>query len=216
MKYKNILFDLDGTLTDSGPGIRNAVQHALKKYGIEENDENNLNRFIGPPLYDSFMRFYGISAEEAAKGENYFREYYRDIGIYENSVYDGIIECLGNLKDSGIKLYIATSKPDFMAERVLSHFDLGKYFTRMCGADIEHGRCSKKDVISMLLAEYPEITSENTVMVGDREHDILGAAQFGIKGIGVLWGYGSEEEFKNSGAIHTVKTPMELFEYLAD
>lgn len=216
MKYKHILFDLDGTLTDSGPGIRNAVRHALKKYGIEENDEQNLNRFIGPPLYDSFIRFYGISPEEAAKGENYFREYYREIGIFENSVYDGVEDCLKALNECGVKLYIATSKPDFMAEKVLSHFDLAKYFTRVCGADIENGISAKKDVLAMLFEKHPEITPENSVMVGDREHDIFGAAHFCIKGIGVLWGYGSLEEFAAAHAHHTVKTPSELFEYITE
>ena len=214
MKYKNILFDLDGTLTDSGPGIRNAVRHALKKYGIEENDTEKLNRFIGPPLYDSFMRFYGISEAEAAKGENYFREYYRDIGIFENSVYDGVTDCLEKLQNGGVKLYIATSKPDFMAERVLSHFDLKKYFTDVCGADIENGRCSKKDVLALLLKNNPEITSENAVMVGDREHDILGAQPFGMKGIGVLWGYGSKEELESAGAHFLAETPDKLYKFI--
>ncbi|MBE6623345.1 MAG: HAD family hydrolase [Ruminococcaceae bacterium] len=214
MKYQHIIFDLDGTLTDSGPGIRNAVRHALKKYGIEENDTEKLNRFIGPPLYDSFMRFYGISEKEAAKGENYFREYYRDTGIFENSVYDGIINCLETLNESGVKLYIATSKPDFMAERVLCHFDLKKYFTDVCGADIENGRCSKKDVLALLLNNNPEINCENAVMVGDREHDIFGAENFGIKGIGVLWGYGSEKELKDAGAAFISETPEKLYKYI--
>jgi phosphoglycolate phosphatase len=214
MKYQHILFDLDGTLTDSGPGIRNAVRHALKRYGIKENDENNLNRFIGPPLYDSFIRFYGIDEKEAEKGENYFREYYRDIGIFENSVYDGIEKCLKDLIGGGAKLYIATSKPDFMAEKVLSHFDLKKYFTAVAGADIENGRRTKSAVLEMLLSDHPEINSENAVMVGDREHDIFGASNFGIKGIGVLWGYGSKAELENSGADFIANTPQELSDHI--
>lgn len=214
MKYKHIIFDLDGTLTDSGPGIRNAVRHALKKYGIEENDKSKLNRFIGPPLHDSFTRFYGICPEEAEKGENYFREYYRDIGIFENSVYDGITDCLENLKKAGAKLYIATSKPDFMAEKVLSHFDLKKYFTSVCGADVENGIRTKTAVLGLLLKEHPGINGDVAVMVGDREHDIFGAADFDIKGIGVLWGYGSEQELEGAGASFVAKTPDDLCEYI--
>ena len=210
MKYKNIFFDLDGTLTDSGPGIRNAVKHALLKYGIEENDKNNLNRFIGPPLYDSFMRYYGISEADARLGEGYFREYYSDKGIFENSVYDGIPECLSALKSAGLSLYIATSKPDFMAKRVLSHFALDGFFESIGGARIEEGICAKKDVIAGLFAENPALSPENTVMVGDREHDVLGALAFGMESIGVLWGYGSENEFRSCGANFIVETPEKL------
>lgn len=214
MKYKSVLFDLDGTLTDSGPGIRHAVQHALKKFGIEENDASALNRFIGPPLYDSFMRFYGIPQEKAKFGEEYFREYYRDKGIYENSVYDGITECLERLKFGGAALFIATSKPDFMAKQVVSHFGIDKYFECISGADIEHGICAKSDVISRLLESRGDISADSCVMVGDREHDVLGAASFGIPCIGVLWGYGSVEEFRKSGAACIVNTPQELAEYI--
>ncbi len=214
MQYKNILFDLDGTLTDSGPGIRNAVRHALRRFGIEENEKEKLDRFIGPPLYDSFVRFYGIEPEKAKNGEEYFREYYRDTGIFENSVYDGITECLFVLKNSGLSLYIATSKPDFMAEKVVEHFDIKKYFDGIFGAKPDMSISSKKDVISLLRNAHPEITPENSVMIGDREHDVLGAHAHGIDCIGVLWGYGSEEEFSQCGAMHTVKTPGELSHYL--
>lgn len=216
MKYKSILFDLDGTLTDSGPGIRNAVQHALKKYGICETDTAALNRFIGPPLYDSFIRFYGIPQDQAKLGEDYFREYYRDKGIFENSVYDGIPQCLEKLKNSGFLLFIATSKPDFMAEKVVNHFGIKKYFDAISGADIEHGITSKKDVIKLLFERRSDVQPSDCVMVGDREHDVIGAAHFGIPCVGVLWGYGSEDEFRNSGAEHTVKTPDELAQYFID
>ncbi len=214
MQYKNILFDLDGTLTDSGPGIRNAVRHALRRFGIEENEKEKLDRFIGPPLYDSFVRFYGIEPEKAKNGEEYFREYYRDTGIFENSVYDGIPECLSALKNSGLSLYIATSKPDFMAEKVVEYFDIKKYFDGIFGAKPDMSISSKKDVITLLRNAHPEITPENSVMVGDREHDALGARAHGIGCIGVLWGYGSEEEFLQCGTMHTVKTPKELSRYL--
>ena len=214
MQYKNILFDLDGTLTDSGPGIRNAVRHALMRFGIEENDDEKLNRFIGPPLYDSFQRFYGIDAETAKNGETYFREYYRHKGIYENSLYDGVTECLKSLKDHGLHLYIATSKPDFMAEIVVKHFDIEKYFDGLFGAKPDMSISSKKDVITLLRTAHPEITPENSLMVGDREHDVFGAKPHGIKCVGVLWGYGSKSELEQSGAIATVDSPCALAEYL--
>ncbi len=214
MKYKNILFDLDGTLTDSGPGIRNAVRHALCRFGIEENNKEKLDRFIGPPLYDSFQRFYGIDPETAKNGENFFREYYRDKGIFENSLYDGIVECLSSLKKGGLYLYIATSKPDFMAEKVLEHFDIRKYFDAVFGAKPDMSVSSKKDVISLLRNAHPEISHENSVMVGDREHDVLGARAHSIGCVGVLWGYGSREEFALCNTLHTVNTPKELSEFL--
>lgn len=215
MKYKNIIFDLDGTLTDSGPGIRNAVRHALYRFGFEENDTAKLNRFIGPPLYDSFIRFYNIDPVEAHKGENYFREYYRDKGIYENSLYDGIKECLGQLCDMGVKLYIGTSKPDFMAEIVVNHFDIKKYFKGVYGAKIEEGLYAKADVLKKLFAENPDVLKADTVMVGDREHDILGAKAVGISSVGVLWGYGSRDEFLSADADYVVNTPTELSELIS-
>ena len=214
MRYENIIFDLDGTLTDSGPGIRHAVRHALKRFGIEEDDEAKLNRFIGPVLYDSFQKFYGIDAETAKNGEEYFREYYRDKGIFENSLYDGITEMLEALKTGGAKLFIATSKPDFMALRVIEHFDIAKYFDCVCGAKPDMSISSKKDVISLLKNACPHITAQNSVMVGDREHDVSGAAHHGIPCIGVLWGYGSETELAQGGAKHLVSTPFELSELI--
>ena len=214
MQYKNILFDLDGTLTDSGPGIRNAARHALFRFGIEENEKEKLDRFIGPPLYDSFQRFYGIDAITAKNGENYFREYYKDKGIFENSLYDGIDECLSLLKNGRFNLYIATSKPDFMAETVARHFDIAKYFDGIFGAKPDMSISSKKDVISLLRDAHPEISPENSIMVGDREHDVLGACAHGIKCVGVLWGYGSKKELEESGAVCTVENPQELYRYL--
>lgn len=214
MKYKNILFDLDGTLTDSGPGIRNAVHHALHRFGIEENDTAKLNRFIGPPLYDSFVRYYNIDPVEAHKGENYFREYYRDKGIYENSLYDGIKDCLERLCGIGADLYIATSKPDFMAETVLVYFDIKKYFKGVYGARIEEGLYAKTDVLKKLFSENPAVSKESSVMVGDREHDVLGAKSVGISSAGVLWGYGSREELCCAGADFVIATPRELLQII--
>lgn len=210
MKYKSILFDLDGTLTDSGPGIRSGVRHALKRFGIEENNLERLNRFIGPPLYDSFMRFYNIPPEEAKKGEMYFREYYSDKGIYENSLYDGVSDTLKRLNDAEKRLYIATSKPEFMARRVAEYFGIDKYFTAICGSFTDGTGSTKKEVIERLFENCPEISAQSVIMVGDRKHDIDGAAACGIPCAAVLWGYGSKEEFEEHGASYIVKTPAEL------
>ncbi len=214
MKYRHILFDLDGTLTDSGPGIRNAVKHALMRFGIQENDEKNLNRFIGPVLSDSFRRFYNVSEDQLKYSESYFREYYSDKGIYENSVYDGVPECLELLKKEGFFLSVATSKPEFMAKTVLCHFGLDKYFDIVVGADREVKNLSKKEDIITVVISRSGIPKEESVMVGDRHVDAQGAHLCGIDCIGVLWGYGSPEEFCVESVVKTVKTPRELFEYI--
>lgn len=214
MKFKNIIFDLDGTLTDSGPGIRNAVRHALFRFGIKEDDPVKLNRFIGPPLFDSFIRFYNIDSVEAHKGENYFREYYRDKGIYENSLYDGIKDMLCSLCERGANLYIATSKPDFMAEIVVNHFDIKKYFKCICGAKIEEGLYAKTDILNKLFDENPEISKSSSLMVGDREHDVFGAKSVGISSSGVLWGYGSRKELNDAGADFVFENPKGLCDFI--
>jgi len=137
MHYTHLFFDLDGTLTESGPGITNCVKYALEKFGINENDEGNLKRFIGPPLVDSFMTFYGFSESDAREAMRLYRERFGTIGIFENSVYEGIPETLAKLKDSGKKLYVATSKPEIYVPRILDHFDLSKYFEDAEGSDIK-------------------------------------------------------------------------------
>ena len=205
-----ILFDLDGTLTDSGPGIRNGVRYTLRRYGIEEPDDEKLNRFIGPPLPDSFRRFYGIDEPDDLVLENCFREYYSEKGIYENTVYEGIPDCLKTLREQGLSLYLATSKPQFMAERVLAHFKLTDSFNGLCGAARDLKLSSKAAVIRQLLKQCPEIDPAFAVMVGDRNYDVLGAAQLSMECVGVLWGYGSREELEKAGAAALVRTPEEL------
>ena len=214
MKYKNIIFDLDGTLTDSGPGIRNGVSHALKRFGIGPKDTAFLNKFIGPPLFDSFVNFCGIPPEEAVKGEAFFREYYQDKGIFENSLYDGIYSSLEKLYGAGLSLYIATSKPEFMAVTVAEHFGIKKFFRDIRGSVPEDGLSDKKDVIAQLLISHPEILKNNSVMVGDRKHDILGAKAHNIPCITVLWGYGSQQEFLKYGSLFSVDSPDNLAKVL--
>ena len=210
MTYKCFLFDLDGTLTDPGVGITNSVMHALEKFGIRVNDRSELYPFIGPPLDDSFKRFFGFDDEQAQKGIEYYREYFRDIGIFENKVYEGIPEMLGELKDRGIKVCLATSKPHEFAVRILERFELARFFDITGGATMD-GRISKKaDVIKHVLEEAQITDTEKVLMIGDRFHDIEGAKANGLHSCGVLWGYGSREELCGAGADHIVSVPSEL------
>ena len=210
MTYNCFLFDLDGTLTDPGIGITNSVMHALEKFDIRVNDRSELYPFIGPPLDDSFKRFFGFSDEQAQKGIEYYREYFRDKGIFENTVYDGIPEMLKELKDRGIKICLATSKPHEFAVRILEHFDLDRYFDVTGGATMD-GKISKKaDVIKHVLDEAGISGTGSVLMIGDRFHDIEGAKANGLRSCGVLWGYGSREELSGAGAEHIVSVPSEL------
>lgn len=213
MGRKNIiLFDLDGTLTDPMEGITKAVQHALKKQGIIEENLWNLTKFIGPPLKESFMKFYGMSEEEAKKAVEDYREYFSPIGIFENVVYDGMEEMLAKLKEEGMTLCVATSKPEEFAKRILEHFQLEKYFSFVGGARMD-GRTNKAEVIAYVLSEM-KAEKKRTVMVGDREHDILGAKKNGIESIGVLYGYGDKEELQNAGANLIARDVAELKDFL--
>lgn len=210
MRYKYCLFDLDGTLTDPAIGITNSVMHALEKYDIHVEDRSELYPFIGPPLDYSFKTFYGFSEEQAVQAIKYYREYFSVAGLYENKVYDGIPEMLGELKGKGVKIALATSKPYEFSIKILKHFDLYKYFD-FFGAATMDGRISKKeDVISNLLNEMGAPDKDEILMVGDRYHDIEGAKANGLKSAGVLWGYGSKDELQNAGAEYILSGPSEI------
>lgn len=211
--YKTILFDLDGTLTDPGLGITNSVAYALKKYGIEVENRQSLYSFIGPPLNDSFKKYYGFSDEKAMEAIWCYREYFADKGLYENEVYEGVEQLLGKIKESGRKIVLATSKPEQFAERILEHFDLIKYFDVVAGASMDEKRNKKGDVIKYAM-EKGDFTSDGAVMIGDREHDVFGAAENGIDTIGVLYGYGSREELEKAGAMHIAQTVEDIFALL--
>ena len=213
--YKYILFDLDGTLTDPGLGITNAVMYALKKFNIEVPERSELYKFIGPPLLESFEKFYGMSSEESQMALQYYREYFKPYGLYENTVYDGIEELLAELKAQGKQLILATSKPEPFAIEILRHFKLDKYFGFIAGATMDEKRVRKADVIAYAL-ESCEITDlSSAIMIGDREHDVLGAKEVGLASIGVLYGYGNLEELKNAGATYIVENPMNVLGVLA-
>ncbi len=211
--FNTVLFDLDGTLTDPGRGITNSVAYSLKKFGIEVEDKKELYKFIGPPLYDSFMKYYGFSKEKAETAVSYFREYFRDTGIFENEVYDGIPNLLEEIKNSGRKIILATSKPEEFAKRILSHFSLDKYFEFVAGATMDSSRVEKGDVIAYALKESG-YSSENAVMIGDKMHDILGAKENELASIGVLFGYGSRDELENAGADFIAETVDDIIKFI--
>lgn len=214
MKY--LFFDLDGTLTDPFLGITNSIIYSLGKMGREAPPREALARFIGPPLRTGYKEFLGMTDEEAERGVVYYREYYSAGGLLENTLYNGIEELLRKLKDAGFCLCVATSKPEEFAVRILEHFDIAKYFTHICGASLDSTRTTKTAVIEYLLSKLEEDgTDDNeirrtSVMIGDRHHDIDGAKDTGISSIGILWGYGSEEELRGAGADHIAADAAEL------
>lgn len=209
--YDVILFDLDGTLTDSGLGITNSVAYSLKKFGIEIDDRTELYKFIGPPLRESFEKYYGFSPEEARKAVEYYREYYTDKGLFENTVYEGIEELLKEIRDSGKRAIVATSKPEVFAKRILEHFGLAKYFAYIVGANLDETRTKKDEVIAHVLESCEIPDRSKVLMVGDREHDILGAKKMGLDSLGVLFGYGDYEELKRAGATYIAETVRDIY-----
>ena len=211
--FDTILFDLDGTLTDSGLGITKAVQYALGQMGYEVPPRESLFTFIGPPLHKSFQRQYGMDEATAVEAVRQFRVYYNQMGgILENEVYAGVRELLRDLKQAGKRLMIATSKPQAAAELVMHHFGLDEYVPEIIGGT-DDTRNTKGKVIAYALKEYG-VDPETAVMVGDREHDIQGAAENGIPAIGITWGYGDRAELEGAGAKAVFDTPEETVQYI--
>lgn len=208
-----ILFDLDGTLTDPGVGITNSVAYALSKFGIEVSDRKELYSFIGPPLFDSFTEQYGFTPDNANRAVAYYREYFAPKGLYENEVYEGTPEMLKNLKESGKKIILATSKPEKFAIEILRHFGLDVYFDHICGATMDATR-NKKDAVIKYALEVSGADPEFAVMVGDRSYDILGGKKFGLYTVGVTYGYGSPEELTAAGADKIAHSVPELLKIL--
>ena len=214
MNYKYILFDLDGTLTDPKLGITKSVAYALKSYGIQVDDLDSLLKFIGPPLKDSFVKYYGFSEEQGAEAVEKYREYFKPYGIYENKVYDGVENMLAELVKCGKKVILATSKPTVFANMILEYFHLDKYFTCAVGSELDGSRVKKGEVITEALRQAGVTDKSLAVMIGDREHDILGAKENGIDSIGVLYGYGDRDEHEAAGAGMIVESIEELLQYL--
>ena len=209
-----ILFDLDGTLTDSKTGIVKSAQYALESFGIKIENTDDLTSFIGPPIRQSFKEFYGFDDINVERAVEKFRERYFSIGVYENEMYEGIDVLLHKLKDNGKTLFVATSKVTTLANIVLSHFKIDNYFTFVSGAEMNGNRSEKAEVIEYALEQNNITDLISCLMIGDRKHDILGAKNVGIKSIGVLYGYGGFDELSNAGADFIVKDVGELSELL--
>ena len=208
MKQKHILFDLDGTIVRSDLGITKGVQKSLEHFGIYE-ELDDLKKFVGPPMVESYTNFYGFSLEQYKEALDVFHDYYRTVGIFECELYDGIEEILDSLSKE-YKLYLATSKPEREARRVIEHFGLDKYFTFVGGSDGDFNtkRATKTAVIEYVLETNKIMDRGFAIMVGDKSHDIVGAGNAGLKSIGVLYGYGGLEEFE--GANYIVKNVEDL------
>lgn len=196
---ETVLFDLDGTLTEPDEGILNSVIYALDKFSIKVEDRRELYCFIGPPLVDSFKGVFCFSEEQAVLAVKYYREYFSEKGIFENRLYDGVKEMLLNLKKSGKKIVLATSKPEEFAIKILKFFQIYEFFDYVCGATMDETRNDKVDVIAYIVENY-EFDIKKAVMVGDRKYDITGAHENGIKAIGVLYGYGERQELLDAKA----------------
>lgn len=218
MRYKNILFDLDGTITEPREGIINSMLYALEKYGIQIEDKTTLYKFIGPPLRDSFRELCGFDDAKTEEAVRYYREYYSVHGVLGNDIMPGMEEALARLKAAGCHLYVATSKPEKFAKQILEHLNLADYFDMIAGSLMDGSRDKKELVIGYLL-EQAGIGTEgqalkDTVMVGDRCFDIIGARHFGMDNIGVTFGYGDREEFLACGAMRIADTAEEMTEYI--
>lgn len=213
-RYNYILFDLDGTLTDSAEGIINSVLYALEKKGIKETNRQKLTAFVGPPLIDSFMKYYGMTKDEAEEMVVKYREYFREYGWKENAVYEGVVEMLEKLQATGKHLFVATSKPEVFAKKILEYFDLAKYFEYIGGSTFDGSISSKDQVIAYVLDCIGREHMEEMVMVGDREHDVLGAKKNHLPCVGVLYGYGDRTELEEAGADIICESALQLPECL--
>ena len=208
--YSIILFDLDGTLTDSSQGIINSIIYALEKYDINDYDMPLLRKFLGPPLHESFEKFMGFDKEKSLQAVKLYREYFSSKGLLENEVYGGVNDLLQNLKENGKTLIVATSKPQQFTDKIMEHFDLAKYFDFIAGSNMDTTRSKKAEVIEYALSECSIKDKSKVVMIGDRAEDMVGAQSVGIDSIGVEYGYGTFDELKNAGATYIVKTVDEL------
>jgi len=213
-KYKIILFDLDGTLSDPKVGITKSVQYALQKMVIIEPDVDKLECFIGPPLQVSFAEHYNFDEVSIQKAVEFYRERFKEKGMFENELYPNIPSLLESLKEQQFILVVATSKPTVFAEKILNYFNIDQYFDFVVGSNLDGTRTSKTEIIQNIIEKYDEYNFDNFIMIGDRKHDIIGANNIGIDSIGVTFGYGSVEELNNSNPTYIVNDVNELKEIL--
>jgi phosphoglycolate phosphatase len=210
MKYYDVfLFDLDGTLTDPKVGIGNSILYALNELGIIATEAEHLEDFIGPPLMESFKRYYGFSDEKARRAVGYYREYFSNKGIFENKIHVGVIDLLSKLDELGCHLVLATSKPTVFAERILEHFKVHQYFDLVVGSNMDLTRASKKEVIGEVLRVIPS-AERSKVMIGDHVDDIMAAKEHMLDSVAVCYGYSSESELSEIEPTHIVRTVGDL------
>ena len=208
---KYLLFDLDGTLTDPGVGITNAVRYALEKFGVHPASREELYPYIGPPLIESFQRYQGMTPDRAKQALADYREYFSATGIFENELYPGIADVLSRLRGAGYTLIVATSKPEEFTHRILEHFGLSQYFDFVGGNTLDESRPTKESVIAYIREQYPEMREDTAWMIGDRRYDVEGAHACGLPAIGVTYGYGSREELIQAGAEALATDPEDLY-----
>lgn len=208
---RTILFDLDGTLTDSGEGIINCATLALNHFGLPVPDRETMRVFVGPPLDETFIKF-GVPADKTDEAIAVYRSRYTTVGKFENKPYPGVEQLLQNLKRQGHRLFVATSKPEGMSVEILEKFGLAKYFGKICGATLDGSRSKKADIITYLLERSGG--TENAIMVGDTAYDVIGAKAHGMPAIGVSWGYGKVEDMESAGALVIAHSMEELYDIL--
>lgn len=212
--YKAIFFDLDGTLTESGEGITKSVQYALEKIGKPEEDLEKLKVFVGPPLMEQFMKYAGVDEATGRKAVEFYRERYEVKGIYENHSYEGVEEMLQELKRKGYILAVASSKPEYYVTQILDYFKLSSYFDVVVGSEMNGARTSKSEVIEEALKRINMSDKRNEVlMVGDKEHDVLGARAAGLDCVAVAYGYGTQEELTEANPLKIVDSVDELLHF---
>lgn len=213
-KYNIILFDLDGTLSDPEIGITKSVQYALHKLGIEESDSDKLKSFIGPPLQDSFATYYNFNEEDTQQAIEFYRERFIKKGMYENELYSDIPALLKGLKQEGFILVVATSKPTVFAEEILQYFKIDHFFEYIVGSNLDGTRTAKTEIIQYILEQYKTRELKEFIMIGDREHDLIGANNSGIDAIGVTYGFGSYEELEACQPKYIVSNVKQLTDIL--
>ena len=211
MNKQYILFDLDGTITDSALGITNSVCYALQELNEKPLSQKTLRRFIGPPLLDAFMEYCGMDKDKAAKAVAKYRERYKDIGIFECNVYSGIPEVLKALNDANKSVILATAKPIEFAKRIIEHFGLSEYFSDMVGANFSGNLIHKHEIIAEVIKRFNITDRASAIMIGDREQDISGAKMFSLESIGVRYGFAEENELEDAGADYIAETPCLSF-----
>lgn len=214
MSFDLALIDLDGTVTDSAPGIVSSIEHAYDTLGVPRPSDEDLRRFVGPPIEENVLR-HGIEPGRVAEFVSAYRSVYAVSGLFDNSVYEGMADALAELRSAGVRCVLATSKPEVFARQILEHFGLDPLFEHVCGASLDGVRSTKADVVAYALETVagserglPDLA--RVTMVGDREHDVLGARAHGIETIAVGWGYAPPGELDEAAPAAVVRTPAEL------